>query len=261
MSLASFSVKKPVTITMIYLAAILLGIISWFRLPQEFFPPITYPQLSVITNYPNAAPEEIETLITKLIEEAVGTVKNARRVISTSREGTSIVTVEFNWGTDMNFAALGMREKIDLIKERLPRDAEEPLVMKFNPFALPIMTLSVSGERPLNELYEIAKLYLKDRLEKIEGVASCSISGGIEREIQVNVSEGALQASDISLIEIVNALGDSNLNYPAGTTEEEFFEWLIRTMGEFTAVSDIDATVITIDDEQKDGYRENRESE
>src|SRR3990167_4238826 len=94
MSLASFSVKKPVTITMIYLGIILLGVISWFRLPQEFFPPITYPQLSVITNYPNAAPEEIETLITKLIEEAVGTVKNARRVISTSREGTSIVTVE-----------------------------------------------------------------------------------------------------------------------------------------------------------------------
>jgi len=254
MSLASFSVKKPVTVTMIYLAVIILGVISWFRLPQEFFPPITYPQLSVVTNYPNAAPEEIETLITKLIEEAVGTVKNARRVVSTSREGTSIVTVEFNWGTDMNFAALGMREKIDLIKERLPRDAEEPLVMKFNPFALPIMTLSVSGDRPLNELYEISKEYIKDKLEKIEGVASCSISGGIEREIQVNVSEGALQASGIGITEVVNALSNSNLNYPAGTTEEEFFEWLIRTMGEFKAVSDIDSTVVTIDDDEKSGY-------
>ncbi|MDD5680294.1 MAG: efflux RND transporter permease subunit [Candidatus Omnitrophica bacterium] len=261
MSLAGFSIKKPVTVTMIYLAVILLGVISWFRLPQEFFPPITYPQLSVVTNYSNAAPEEVETLITKLIEEAVGTVKNARRVVSTSREGTSIVTVEFNWGTDMNFAALGMREKIDLIKERLPRDAEEPLVMKFNPFALPIMTLSVSGDRPLNELYEIAKDYLKDRLEKIEGVASCSISGGIEREIQVNVSEGALQASDISLTEIVNALTNSNLNYPAGTTEEEFFEWLIRTMGEFKAVSDINATVVTLDEGEENGSAEKREDE
>jgi hydrophobic/amphiphilic exporter-1 (mainly G- bacteria), HAE1 family len=102
---------------------------------------------------------------------------------------------------------------------------------------------------------------LKDRLEKIEGVASCSISGGIEREIQVNVSEGALQASDISLTEIVSALRDSNLNYPAGTTEEEFFEWLIRTMGEFKAVSDIDATVITIDDEQKNDYTAKRDDE
>ncbi len=248
MSLASFSVKKPVTITMIYLGIILLGVISWFRLPQEFFPPITYPQLSVITNYPNAAPEEIETLITKLIEEAVGTVKNARRVISTSREGTSIVTVEFNWGTDMNFAALGMREKIDLIKERLPRDAEEPLVTKYNPFALPILTLSVSGDRSLNELYEISKRYIKDRLEKIEGVASCSISGGIEREIQVDVSGGALQGSGISLLEVVDAVRSSNLNYPAGTTKEEFFEWLIRTIGEFTTVSEIESTVIATDE-------------
>ena len=188
MSLPSFSVRRPVTVTMIFLAVILLGVISWTRLPQELFPPITYPQLTVVTNYPNAAPEEVETLITKLIEEAVGTVKNARRIISTSREGASIVIVEFNWGTDMNFAALGMREKIDLIKERLPREAEEPLVMKFNPFALPIITLSVSGERPLNELYEISERYIKDRLEKIEGVASCTISGGIEREIHVDVN-------------------------------------------------------------------------
>ncbi|MFH0839717.1 MAG: efflux RND transporter permease subunit [Candidatus Omnitrophota bacterium] len=256
MSLASFSVKRPVTITMVYLGIILLGVISWFRLPQEFFPPITYPQLSVITNYPNAAPEEIETLVTKPIEEAVGTVKNARRVISTSREGTSIVTVEFNWGTDMNFAALGMREKIDLIKERLPRDAEEPLVTKYNPFALPILTLSVSGERPLNELYEISKRYIKDKLEKIEGVASCSISGGIDREIQVNVREGALQASNIRLLDVVEVIRGSNLNYPAGTTKEEFFEWLIRTMGEFATVSQIESAVVSTDEGEERGTRQ-----
>lgn len=256
MSLASFSVKRPVTITMIYLGIILLGIISWFRLPQEFFPSITYPQLSVITNYPNAAPEETETLVTKLIEEAVGTVKNARRVISTSREGTSIVTVEFNWGTDMNFAALGMREKIDLIKERLPRDAEEPLVTKYNPFALPILTLSVSGERPLNELYDISKRYIKDKLEKIEGVASCHVSGGIDREIQLNVNEGALQAYGLRLLDVAEAVRASNLNYPAGVTKEEFFEWLIRTMGEFTAVPQIGATVIAVDEGEEYGAPE-----
>ncbi len=259
MSLASFSVKRPVTITMIYLSIILLGVISWFRLPQEFFPPITYPQLSVITNYSNAAPEEIETLITKLIEETVGTVKNARRVVSVSREGISIVTVEFNWGTDMNFAALGMREKIDLIKERLPRDAEEPLVTKYNPFALPILTLSVSGERSLNELYEVSRRYINDRIEKIDGVASCSISGGIEREIQVDVSGGALQGSGISLLEVVNAVRESNLNYPAGTTKEEFFEWLIRTIGEFTAVSEIKSTVVATDEDKNYDRRVNTE--
>jgi HAE1 family hydrophobic/amphiphilic exporter-1 len=251
MSLPAFSVKRPVTVTMIFLGVVLLGLISWTRLPQEFFPPITYPQLTVVTNYPNAAPEEVETLITKLIEEAVGTVKNARRIASTSREGASIVMVEFNWGTDMNFAALGMREKIDLIKERLPREAEEPIVMKFNPFALPIMSLSVTGERSLNELYEISKRYLKDKLEKVEGVASCNISGGIEREIQVEVKSAALHNSGIDLTAVVNSLRDSNLNYPAGTTKQEFFEWLVRTMGEFSAVSDIDSTVVALDDPEE----------
>ncbi len=250
MSLPGFSVKKPVTVTMIFLGVILLGIISWSRLPQELFPSITYPQLTVLTNYPNAAPEEVETLITKLVEEAVGTVKNARRVISTSREGVSIVMVEFNWGTGMNFAALAMREKIDLIKDGLPREAEEPIVMKFNPFARPIMTLSVSGERPLNELYEISKLYIKDRLDKTEGVASCAVSGGIEREIQVDVSGGALYNSGIDLVSIVDSLRNSNLNYPAGTTEERFFEWLVRTIGEFKAVSEIDSTIVALDEEQ-----------
>ena len=261
MSLSSFSVKRPVTVTMIFLAVILLGVISWTRLPQELFPPITYPQLTVVTNYPNAAPEEVETLITKLIEEAVGTVKNVRRIISTSREGASIVIVEFNWGTDMNFAALGMREKIDLIKERLPREAEEPLVMKFNPFALPIITLSVSGERPLNELYEISERYIKDRLEKIEGVASCTISGGIEREIHVDINGGALHSSNIDLLAVVNSLRDSNLNYPAGTTKQEFFEWLIRTIGEFGAISEIDSTVIALDEPEEDKYRRQEEKE
>jgi HAE1 family hydrophobic/amphiphilic exporter-1 len=262
MSLPSFSVRRPVTVTMIFLGVVLLGIISLSRLPQELFPPITYPQLTVVTNYPNTAPEEVETLITKLIEEAVGTVKNARRVISTSREGVSVVIVEFNWGTDMNFAALGMREKIDLMKERLPRDAEEPIVMKFNPFARPIMSLSISGERPLDELYEISKRYIKDRLEKVEGVASCSITGGIKREIHVDINSGAVYNSGIGLLTVVNSLRDANLNYPAGTTKEEFFEWLVRTIGEFNAVSEIDSIVIGIDksEEERYGLESERES-
>ncbi|MBN1871725.1 MAG: efflux RND transporter permease subunit [Candidatus Omnitrophica bacterium] len=261
MSLPSFSVRRPVTVTMIFLGVILLGVISWLRLPQELFPPITYPQLTVVTNYPNTAPEEVESLITKVIEEAVGTVKNTRSIMSTSREGTSLVIVEFNWGADMNFAALGMREKIDLVKERLPRDAEEPIVMKFNPFAKPIMTLSISGDRPLDELYEISKRYVKDRIEKVEGVASCSISGGIKREIHVDINGGLLYNSDIDLMSIVTSLRDSNLNYPAGATKEKFFEWLIRTMGEFQTVSDIDSTVIALDepaDNRRGGTQEER---
>ena len=145
MSLASFCVRRPVTATMFYMGTFLLGAISWVLTPRELFPSISFPQLLVITRYGNAAPEEIENLITKVIEESVGTVPNLKRVRSLSKEGVSLVTLEFDWGTDMGFAHLATREKIDQIKDRLPTEAEEPIVQRYNPFAQPMMILSVSG--------------------------------------------------------------------------------------------------------------------
>ncbi|MFC1808425.1 efflux RND transporter permease subunit, partial [Candidatus Omnitrophota bacterium] len=144
MGLPSLSVRRPVTIIMFFLGIVLFGFISWSRLPQELYPPITYPQLSVVTFYKDAAPEEMEILITKPVEEATGTVSGVRRISSTSKEETSLVVAEFNWGTNMDFAALGVREKIDLIKESLPRGSEDPIVMKYNPFELPLMVLNIS---------------------------------------------------------------------------------------------------------------------
>ncbi len=258
MSIVKFSISRPVTTTMIYFGAIILGLIALVKLPQELFPPITYPQLTVMTAYPNAAPEEVETLITKFIEEAVGTVKNVRRISSISREGVSLVTVEFNWGTDMNFAALGMREKIDLIKERLPREADEPIVMKFNPFALPVMTLNITSGSDISQqdLLEISRSMIKDNLEKVEGVASATISGGIGREIHVDIDAAKLIAAKVDLIKIAEIIRDSNLNYPAGAIEEKFFEWLVRTMGEFEKVKDFDKVAVGVDEKEeiKDYY-------
>ncbi len=251
MGLPDFSVRRPVTTIMIFIGVIILGVISLSRLPQELFPPITYPQLSVVTNYENAAPEEVELLITKPIEEAVATVPNIKSISSASKEGTSLVMAEFNWGTNMDFAALGMREKIDLIKERLPRDSEEPIVMKYNPFELPIMVLSVTGQKDLQELLATSKKLIKDELEKLEGVASCNISGGIEREILVEIDQGRIQASGISLLAIMDALNKSNINYPAGTIKESFYEYLIRTMGEYQKVSEIKDTVIEVEDRKE----------
>ena len=116
MNLAEFSVQKKVTVVMCTFGMILMGVISFMRLPQELFPPITFPQITIITNYTNAAPEEIETLITKPIEETVGSVAGLKRIESISREGRSTVTVSFSWGQDVDFAALAVREKIDLVK-------------------------------------------------------------------------------------------------------------------------------------------------
>jgi len=251
--LPKFSVHRPVTTSMIFTGIILIGSISLIKLPQELYPPITYPQLTVATTYANAAPEEIETLITKTIEEAISTVKNLKAIHSVSKEGISLVIADFAWGTDMNIASLHMREKIDMVKEALPRDAQEPVVLKYNPYALPIMILSVTGNRPSEYLRQISKKIIKDKLEKLEGVANASITGGREREIRVDINQAELKSSNIGLIKVVDALKNSNLNYPAGTTKEKFYEYLIRTMGEFKTVKEIGNTPITLYDvdEQK----------
>ena len=256
MTLSEFSVKKPVTISMVFLGIILIGIIAWTRLPRELFPPIVFPQLSVVTRYENAAPQEIETLITKPIEEVVGTVPNLRRISSTSKEGISLVIADFNWGTNMDFASLSVREKIDLIKERLPRESEDSVVVKYNPLELPMMVLSVTGEEfSLYGLKEICRREIKEKLEKIEGVASVILTGGEEREILVEIDQGRLQASGISLLTIVQSLKESNLNFPAGTIEAEFFEFLVRTMGEFKTIDEIEnMAILAVDDKEKDWF-------
>ena len=251
MNLPQFSIKRPVTTSMIFLGVMLFGFISLSKLPQELFPPITYPQLTVVTTYENAAPEEIETLITKPVEEAIGTVSGLRRLKSVSREGLSIVIAEFGWSQNMDFAALRMREKIDLIKERLPRESEEPIVMKYNPFELPIMTLSVTGDRSPEAVREISRRIIKEELEKLDGVASATISGGLEREIIVEVDQGRLRAQRVPLLTVSKSIADANLNYPAGTIKESFYEYLIRTLGEFERVEEIEEIPVRAEDDEE----------
>jgi HAE1 family hydrophobic/amphiphilic exporter-1 len=264
MNLPDLSIRKPVTVFMVFIGIILLGVISWQRLPQELFPPITFPEISVVTHYMNAAPEEIETIITRPIEEAVGSVPGLRRITSVSREGRSVVTVAFHWGIDINFAALAVREKVDLVKELLPNEASDPLVVKFNPLERPIMILSVTGNLSPFELRELSRRVIKDGIEKIDGVASASISGGLEREISINVDQGRLSAAGISLLSIVDALSKANVNYPAGTIKRGLYEHLIRTVGEFQDLSELDYTVASVDQgryyDPKQGKREYVES-
>jgi len=240
MSLPAASIRRPVTTLMFYVGVLLFGIISLKLLAQELFPPITYPQLSIVTPYENAAPEEIETLITKPIEEAVGGISGLRKVTSTSKEGLSLVVAEFGWNQNMDFASLSVREKIDLIKERLPRDAQEPVVVKFNPFELPVMSLSISSsKRTPIQLRELARKWFKDELEKVQGVASASISGGVEEQILVDVDQNKLRASGTSIVDVSGAIASANLNFPGGTIKESFYEYLVRTLGEFKHIDEI----------------------
>lgn len=251
MGLPEFSTKKPVTTVMIFVGVMLFGVISLMKLPQELFPPITYPQLTVFTGYANAAPEEIETLLTKPVEEAVGTVSGLKSIKSISKEGISLVLAEFDWDQNMDFASLRTREKVDLIKARLPRDASEPLVVPFNPFELPVMTVSVTGNRSPLKLRQIATDTIKEELEKIDGVASASVEGGLEREILVEINQEKLNTYDVSITDVSDAITNSNLNYPAGTIKESFYEYLIRTLGEFQDVQEIEEVVVKSDSEDR----------
>lgn len=233
---------------MIYAAILLMGVIGWSRLPQELYPPITYPELTVVTRYKDAAPEEIELLVTKLVEEAVGTVSGVRRISSVSREEVSLVIAEFNWGTNMDFAGLGVREKLDLIKERLPRGSEDPVVIKYNPFNLPVLVLNLSGEMSPQELLDLGRKRIKNEVEKVDGVAVVNLSGGLEREILVEVDQGRLQANGLPISQVVEGLSKANLNYPGGTIKEAFYEYLIRTMGEFRVVPEIPSIAVGVEE-------------
>ncbi len=254
MAISETSVKRPVSTMMVFLAIILLGGISWVRLPQELFPSMNFPQLTVVTHYGNAAPEEIESLVTKVLEESVGTVPGAKRIRSISKEGTSLVFVEFQWGANMDFASLAVREKIDMVKDRLPNEATEPFVVKFNPFELPILILSVTGERSPADMLAFTKKFVKDELAKVDGVAAVSVSGGLERQILVELDQARMQAAQVALLKVSETLKRSNLNYPAGNIEEQFYEYMIRTVGEFETVEQIRDMVIgvrEIEDEEQ----------
>lgn len=252
MNLPEFSVKKKVTIVMVTIGLVLLGLISFFRLPQELFPPLVFPQITVVTEYANAAPEEIETLITKPIEETLSSLSGLKELQSVSREGRSIINIAFNWGQDIDFAALAVREKIDLVKERLPKEAEDPVVLKFDPLTRPVMILSVTGENlePV-QLKLLTEKILRDNLEKIEGVASARVAGGLDREILVEIDQGRLQANHLSLLQVVDSIEKANVSYPAGSIKKGLYEYLIRTMGEFRSVREIQFAVAGVDTVKK----------
>nr|WP_207755054.1 efflux RND transporter permease subunit [Alkaliphilus hydrothermalis] len=218
---------------------ILLGGVSIFRLSMDLLPKINVPIAVVNTQYPGAGPHEIENLVTRPVEEALAMVHNVKRINSTSSEGNSLVVIEFNENTDMDFATLEMREKIDLIKNYLPKDTKAPLILKIDPNALPIMTLGVSGEGDLGDLQEIAEKRIKPRLERIEGVASVTITGGDEERVEIVTDPAIIQSYGITFQQLAGILMAENLNLPAGEVYDGNSKRLVRTLGEFQSVEEI----------------------
>lgn len=246
MSIPSFAVRRRVTVVMIVISMVVLGAVSIFRLPLTLLPDMNLPAAAVIVEYPNVGPWEVETQVTRPIEEVIATVSNVTSVSSVSETGRATVVAQFNWGTDMDFATLEMRERLDLILGYLPDEVERPQVFKFDPSMNPIFQFNIGGREDLSEIRRFAEDVLKPRLESIEGVASVTIEGGSEREIRIEVDPLRLEQYNISIETVMQALAAGNLNYPAGTMSAGGREFTVRTVGEFSSLDEIAKTVVNV---------------
>ncbi|WP_130805605.1 efflux RND transporter permease subunit [Senegalia massiliensis] len=246
MNLTKLSVKRPVTIVMVTLIVVLLGVVSLTRLPIDLLPQFSLPIAIVQTQYSGVGPQEIENLVTKPLEQSIGTVSNIENVSSISSEGSSVIIAEFNFGTDMDFASLEMREKVDMIKGFLPEGANDPMVLKIDPNAMPVMEASLSGSDDLSSLQRFAEDELSPRLERLEGVASVNINGGYQKEISVKADLNLLQNYGISMDTLSQIIGAQNMSLPGGTVEKGIQNLTIRTTGEFTDIEEIRNLPITL---------------
>ncbi len=240
MKLSNLAVNRPIAVLMAVITVILLGVVSLSKLTLDLYPKMTFPIAVVFTNYQGSAPEEVENLITRPLEEALGTANNVKEISSFSQPGSSMVLVEFNWGTDMDFATLQMREKVDLAKRMLPQDVTAPQVLKFDPSGLPIFKLSVSGGENLVDLRRIVEDEIKAKLERQEGVASVNVSGGQTREVRISVDHKKMSNYGLALNQISQTLGAENMNFSAGAIREGSQELIIRVTGQFKNVEQIE---------------------
>lgn len=239
MGLTRLAISRPVLTVMAFAALAVLGLQSLSFMPVELFPRIDFPFITVITVYPGAGPREIETLISKPLEEAVSSINGVRTVQSSSQEGVSVVALEFFVGTDLDAASNEIRSRLDAARAVLPHEAQAPVLYKASVSSIPVLILGVSGSRPPDEVRQMAEDVIKDRLAKVTGVASVSIVGGQQREVKVEVDKARLQAYGLSINQVAQALTLENLNLPSGGIREGRQEYAVRTVGEFERLEDL----------------------
>jgi len=239
MNLAKICVERPVLAVMLNLVFIFLGVFSFATLTIDLFPKVDMPVVTVRTIWQGAAPQEVESQITKEVEDALATISGIESLESSSLDSVSIVTIQFVSGTDVNFAHIDVKDKVDAMLARLPDSADPPVVEKFDLGASPIMELILTGDQPLRELYRLADEDIKDALSRVQGIASVDILGGEKREIQVNLSKERLKAYGISITDVVQAVDVGNMSMPAGRITQAKDEFTVRMQGEFTSLSEL----------------------
>lgn len=245
MRMTHTAISRGVTFAMIYIILIGFGLFSLIRLKLDLYPDMEFPVIAVITQYSGVGPYDMETVVTRPIEESVASVENVEKVTSTSSQGLSSVILEFDWGTDMNQAEIDVRNTLSFIREYLPEDVTEPIVFAFNPSQQPIMFLVISSDlHGLAELRRIAEYDLEPRLERVPGVASSFTTGGLRREINILVKPDQMRAHHVSIDQVSAALRMNNLQIPAGLVDNVEKEFSVQAAGEYTSVDQIANTSV-----------------
>lgn len=246
MKIINFAVKRPVTMIILVSVVIILGFFTLSKMVVDLYPEMKLPVSVVITSYSGAGPEEVESRVSKVIEGAVNTVGGVKTVQSYSSAGSSMVLVTFDWGTDMDNAIINMREKIGIVEMALPDGVEKPMVLKMDPNMMPIMQIGITGgdKISLGQLQSIAEDKIQPRLERIPEVASVVITGGMQREVKVEVDPVKLQSYGLTLSQVNQVLQVENFNSSNGTVNQDQRQYFVRTLQQFETIDDIKEVAI-----------------
>ena len=245
MSIAKKVVGRPTTVFIIFVLLIGLGIYTTTDLAIDLYPEIEPPILVIMTTYAGAGPEEIEKTLSRPIESSISNISKVETITSTSAKGTSTIIVEFTYGADMSDASSDIRDSLDMLKRWLPEDADSPIIFKFDPSMIPILGLSVSGNRTPDELREIGENIVRPRIEQVEGVGLTSVTGGQEKAIRVEIPQNRLEAYGLTLTQVANMLRGQNFQISAGSILSDNKNLLVTTSGEYESIDDIKNTVIS----------------
>ncbi len=244
MNLSSLSVRRGVAFGMVYVVVVAFGLLSLARLQLDLFPEMNFPTVAVVTAFEGASPEDIETLVTDPLEGALAGVERVEEVASESRQGLSVVEVGFSWGTDMDAAETDVRRALDLVEGRLPDDADASVVFAMDPALEPVVELSLKGPYPQDELRRLADDEVAPRLERLAGVASATVSGGLEREVQVRLDPERIEAFGLNPTAITQAVYAENRQEPGGTVGQGQLEFDIHTRGQYASVHELGEVLV-----------------
>lgn len=234
MSIYSSAVKKPITTSMVFLALIIFGLYSLTKLPVDFYPEIEFPAISIITTYPGANASDIETNLTRPLEDGLNTISNLKKINSVSRDNISIVTLEFEWDTNLDEAANDVRNSLEFTKRRLPDDAEQPILFKFNSSMMPIVFYSLTSKESYEGIEKLMDDKIVNRLNRIEGIGQVGLVGVPKRVVYVDIDPRKLEAYNLSIEMIGGIIQAENLNVPSGKLKMGIMDYQLKVEGEFS---------------------------